>query len=208
MAREERFVWGMAASVLAVMVLVFAALVSSWLGLNAEARGRAAVAQAAQLERDVAEARALAATIATLQSEIALEALRGERLGEDNERVGSYGRTLEALRARLARLAAAPLEQEDRELLQAAQEAIDHFVAIHAAAAPKLRTESRVAKLQAVGSLLDGARPVADGAVARIRVLEPRRPPRTPTPLRSARGCCWWCSAAARCCSRCCSRAR
>jgi len=56
MARRVRFVKSMAASALAVMVLVFAALVSSWVGLDAESRGRGAVARAAQLERDVAQA--------------------------------------------------------------------------------------------------------------------------------------------------------
>lgn len=172
MARQGRFVWGMAASVLAVMVLVFAALVSSWVGLDAEARGRAAVAQAAQLERDVAEARALAATVAALQSEIALDALRGEPLGEGNERVDGYQRSLQALRTRLARLASAPLDEREHEQLAAAQQSIDHFVAIHASAAPGLRARSRAAKAAAAGTLLDGARPVADLAVAQIRALE------------------------------------
>lgn len=72
MAQKQRFGWGMAASVLAVVVLVFAALVSSWLGLDAEARGRAAVQKATQLEREVADARALAATVAALQSDASM----------------------------------------------------------------------------------------------------------------------------------------
>jgi diguanylate cyclase (GGDEF)-like protein len=172
MAREQRYLWGTAASVLAVMVLVFAALVSSWVGLDAEARGRGAVAQAAQLERDVAEARALAAAVAALQSEIALEALRGEGLDAGNERVGGYERSLQALRARLARLASAPLDDREREQLESAQQSVDHFVAIHSSAAPGLRARSRVVKLEAAGTLLDAARPVADRAVAQIRALE------------------------------------
>ena len=65
MAQGQRFGWGMAASVFAVMVLVFAALVSSWLGLDAEARGRAALEQAIgqihSLERQVAARAAEAA---------------------------------------------------------------------------------------------------------------------------------------------------
>jgi diguanylate cyclase (GGDEF)-like protein len=172
MARQRRYVWGMAASVLAVMVLVFAALVSSWGGLDAEARGRAEGARAAQLEREVAEARALAARIAALQSEIALEALRGERLDESNARVSDYRRTLQALRAGLARVHADSLEELEREQLAAAQQSIDHFVAIHATAAPNLRAQSRVTKLAAAGTLLDAARPVADAAVAQVRALE------------------------------------
>ena len=61
MAQGQQFGWGVAASVLALMVLVVAALVSSWLGLNAEERGRAALEQAAQQVRDVVEARTLTA---------------------------------------------------------------------------------------------------------------------------------------------------
>jgi diguanylate cyclase (GGDEF)-like protein len=162
----------MAASVLAVMVLVFAALVSSWVGLDAEARGRAAVAQAARLERDVAEARALAARAAALQSEIALDALRGERLDEGNTRVAGYRATLEALRAALERLHAAPLEAGERDQLTGAQQSIDRLLAMHGAAAPHLRAPSRVTRLQAVAALLDAARPAADEAVAQVRALE------------------------------------
>lgn len=172
MVRKVRFVKSMAASALAVMVLVFAALVSSWVGLNAESRGRGAVAQAAQLERDVAQARALASRAAALQSEIALEALRGARLDEDNARVTDYRATLRALRDGLERLHAAPLSPDERQRLAAAQASIDRFVAIHGAAAPHLRAPSRVTKLQAVGALLDAARPVADEAVVQIRALE------------------------------------
>jgi diguanylate cyclase (GGDEF)-like protein len=172
LARKRRFVWSTTASVLAVMVLVFAALISSWLGLDAEARGRAAVAQAAQLERDVAAAGALAAKIASLQSEIALDALRGERLDARNARVREYQNTLRALRASLSRVQAAPLDERERAQLMEAQQSVEHFVAIHASAAAELRAQSRVAKLTAVKTLLEAARPVADLAVGRTRALE------------------------------------
>jgi len=154
------------------MLLVFAALISSWLGLDAEARGRAAVAQAAQLERDVAEARALAAKTAARQSEIALEALRGERLDARNARVAEYRTGVQALRARLARVHDAPLDERERAQLLDAQQSVEHFVAIHASAEADLRSPSRVAKLAGAGTLLEAARPVADQAVAQIRALE------------------------------------
>jgi diguanylate cyclase (GGDEF)-like protein len=172
MVRKARFAKSMAAPALAVMVLVFAALVSSWIGLHAESRGRGAVAQAAQLERDVAQARSLASRTAALQSEIALEALRGARLDDANARLIEYRETLHALRAGLGRLQAAPLAPGERQRLAAAQESIDRSVAMHAAAAPQLRAPSRVAKLQAAGALLDAARPAADEALAHIRLLE------------------------------------
>lgn len=174
MAQEQRFGWGMAASVLAVMVLVFAALVSSWLGLDAEARGRAAVEQAAQLERSVAEARVLAATVAALQSELALDALRGEAVGAGNRRFAAYQESLEALRAALARLAGAALEAGERELLASAQVAIERFVRIAADGAGGLRAGSRAGKLAAANALLDSARPLADQAIGQIHALERR----------------------------------
>ncbi|HEX5094052.1 MAG TPA: GGDEF domain-containing protein [Burkholderiales bacterium] len=164
--------WSTTASVLAVMVLVFAALISSWIGLDAEARGRAMVAQALQLEHDVAEARALAARVAALQSELALDALRGERLDARNARVLGYREALRELRASLARVQAAPLDAGERVLFVDAQQSIEQLVAIHASAEPDLRASSRVAKLAAAGALLDAARPVADRAMAQVRALE------------------------------------
>jgi diguanylate cyclase (GGDEF)-like protein len=172
MAEEKRFGWGMAASVLAVMVLVFAALVSSWLGLDAEARGRAVVGQAAQLERDVAEARALAATVAGLQSELALDALRGDELDAANPRVAVYRTELAALRSALKRLQGAPLAPSERELLDAAQVSIERFVDVHRQGAALLRAGSRTDKLIATNALLDSARPLADRAVGQVRLLE------------------------------------
>jgi len=172
MARNRQFVWSTTASVLAVMVLVFAALISSWIGLDAEARGRAMVAEAVQLEHDVADARAGAARIAALQAEIALDALRGERLDERNARVSDYRDTLRVLRQSLARVQAASLDARERTLFLDAQQSIEHLVAIHASATPDLRASSRVAKLAAAGALLDAARPVADRALFQIRALE------------------------------------
>ena len=172
MAQKQRFGWGMAVSVLAVMVLVFAALVSSWLGLDAEARGRAELERAAQLERNVADARVLAATVAALQSELALDALRGEAMDPRNRRFAAYQDALEALRAALARLAGAPLEERERELLISARGAVERFVRIAAEGAGGLRTGSRGAKLAAASALLDSARPLADRAIGQIHALE------------------------------------
>lgn len=172
MAQERRFGWGMAASVLAVMVLVFAALVSSWLGLDAEARGRSLVSQATQLERDVAQARALAATVAGLQSELALDALRGDALGANNSRVSAYRTALEALRTSLKRLQGAALEPSERHLLDSARTSIEQFVGIHRRSAALLRARARTDKLVAANALLDSARPLADRAMDQVRLLE------------------------------------
>lgn len=172
MAQGQRFGWGMAASVLAVMVLVFAALVSSWLGLNAEERGRAALEQAAQLVRDVVEARTLTATAASLQSDLVLDALRGQLLDESNPRVAAYRHTLDALRTALERTRHAPLDGAERDLLDRAQGAIDRFVRIADEGGARLRSGTRTDKLVAANALLDTARPLAELANEQIRTLE------------------------------------
>ena len=168
MAQKQRIGWGMAASVLAVMVLVFAALVSSWLGLDAEARGRATLEQAAQLERAVADARVLAATVAALRSELALDALRGEALDPRSRRLAAYQDALDGLRAALARLGGAALLERERALLAAAQRAIERFARIAADGAGGPRS----ARLQAANAQLEAARLLADQAIGQMRALE------------------------------------
>jgi len=172
MAQGQRFGWGMAVSVLAVMVLVFAALVSSWLGLNAEERGRVALEQAAQLERNVVEARTLTATAASLQSDLVLDALRGQPMDERNPRAAAYRQTLDALRALLERMRQAPLDGAERQMLGSAQGGIERFVRIAEEDAGRLRTGSRTDKLVAANALLDRARPLVDQATQQIRSLE------------------------------------
>lgn len=172
MAQAQRFGWGMAASVLAVMALVFAALVSSWLGLNAEERGRAALEQAAQLVRDVVEARTLTAKAGALQSELALDALRGQLLDESNPRMLAYRQTLDELRTALERARQAPLESAERELLDHAQGAIERFVQIANEGALRLRGGTRTDQLAVANALLDTARPQAERATEQIRSLE------------------------------------
>jgi diguanylate cyclase (GGDEF)-like protein len=172
MAQGQRFGWGMASSVLAVMVLVFAALVSSWLGLNAEEHGRDALEQSARLLHDVVEARTLAATAASLQSELALDALRGRGMDESNPRVAAYHQTLDALHAAFERTRQGPLDSAERALLERAQGAFERFVHIAGNGAAGLRSGSRTDKLAAANALLDTARPLAEQATEQIRTLE------------------------------------
>ena len=172
MVQGQRFSWGMAASVLAVMVLVFAALVSSWLGLNAEERGRAALEQAAQLVQDVVEARTLTAMAGSLQAELALDALRGQPLNESNPRILAYRETLDALRTTLARTRQAQLDEGERKLLDQAQAAIERFVKVADEGTARLRGGTRTEKLAATNALLDNARPLAELATGQIRSLE------------------------------------
>jgi len=172
MAQGQQFGWGVAASVLALMVLVVAALVSSWLGLNAEERGRAALEQAAQQVRDVVEARTLTAMTATLQSELALDALRGQALDERNPRMVAYRQTLAALRTALERTRQAPLDSVERELLDRAHDAVERFVRLADEGAARLRSGSRTDKLAAANALHETARPLAEQATEQIRSLE------------------------------------
>jgi diguanylate cyclase (GGDEF)-like protein len=165
MSETRQIGWGMAASVTAVMALVFAALVSSWLGLDAEARGRETMAWAAQLERDVAEARAQAATLATLQAEVALDALGRGSLGPRSTREIDYESALQALRARLARIGAAGLEPSERDLLAFARDSIERFVESHRAAGAFARPHAE----RALGQIAALERSVAARAAEAAR---------------------------------------
>ena len=172
MAQAHKLGWGVAAAVLAVMVLLFAALVSSWHGLDAEADGRRRVEQATQLERDVADARAQAAMVAALQAELALHALRGEAAESVNARGTAYRAAVQSLRQRLERVRMAQLLPAERALLDDAREAMDRVVEIHDRGAARLRTPSRTDKLVVANALLDTARPLADRAAEYIGSLE------------------------------------
>jgi diguanylate cyclase (GGDEF)-like protein len=172
MAQAHKLGWGVAAAVLAVMVLLFAALVSSWHGLDAEAEGRRRVEQATQLERDVADARAQAATVVALQAELALYALRGEAAESVNARGTAYRAAVQSLRQRLERVRQAQLLPGERALLDATREAIDRVVEVHDRGAARLRAQSRTDKLVVANSLLDTARPLADSAAEHIGSLE------------------------------------
>ena len=69
------------ARVFAVIVLVIAALASSWIGIDAGQQGRLRVTDAMHLARRLLDARALANELVARQAEFALESLREGEIG-------------------------------------------------------------------------------------------------------------------------------
>ena len=61
MLNPNQLSWRLFGSVVAVMVLVFGALISSWVGMNAEEDGKQAMFEASSLARDALDAKSLAA---------------------------------------------------------------------------------------------------------------------------------------------------
>jgi diguanylate cyclase (GGDEF)-like protein len=174
MSQTQRFGWSMAAAVLAVMALVFAALVSSWLGISAEQRSGATVLEVSLLARRVLEAKASADELGALLTEYALAALRGERVDEQSPQRLAYARTRSALRAQLERIGAEPLEASERVLLDAASGALERFDRVVAEIAAMMRRGAQGDRLEASAYVLESAAPLAEHAANLVLALEAR----------------------------------
>jgi len=174
MSQTHRFRWGMAAAVLAVMALVFAALVSSWLGMSAEQSARASVLEASQLARRVLAAKARADELAALLTEYALAALRGERVDDASPQREAYARTRAALRAQLEQIGAEPLETQERLLLTAAGSSLERFDRVVSEIAALMRRGAPGERLEASAYVLEAAAPLAEHTANLILALEAR----------------------------------
>ena len=172
MAQTQRFGWNMAAAVAAVMALVFAALVSSWLGMNAEQDGKDAVLEASRLAHLVLEADARANELAAPQAEFALAALRGEPVGEANLQRRAYRRALQELRANLRTVGEATLAEPERALLNAASRALERFDKVDSEIISLLRRDAQLDRLEASAYVLESAAPLAEHIANLIRTLE------------------------------------
>src|SRR4029079_6730840 len=115
------------ARVFAVIVLVIAALASSWIGIDAGQQGRLRVTDAMHLARRLLDARALANELVARQAEFALESLR--------EGVGTagmeYRRTLAALRQALDDIGRYPMDPAERSALATVRLQVDRFDQMH-----------------------------------------------------------------------------
>ncbi len=174
MSQTHRFRWSMAAAVLAVMALVFAALASSWLGISAEQRARASLLEASQLARRVLEAKARADELAALLTEYALAALRGERVDEASPQRQAYARARAALRAQLEQINAAPFETQERVLLAAAGSSLERFDRVVSEIAALMRRGTPGERLEASAYVLESAAPLAEHTANLILALEAR----------------------------------
>ncbi len=153
MLNPKQLSWRLFGSVVMVMVLVFGALISSWVGMNAEEEGKQAVFEASSLARDALDAKALAAELSAAQSLYALDVLRGSA-GADRD---AYLQVLAQLKERLAGFDEAALPRNERAALGSARRAMERFQRLDAEIDATLTRGAREDKLEAVAYIVDGA---------------------------------------------------
>ena len=158
------------ARVFAVIVLVLAALIASWIGIDAGQEGRLRVTDAMHLARRLLDARALANELVARQAEFALESLRAERAATG----GEYRKTLAALRQALDDIGRYPLEQSDRTMLAMVHQQVDRFDLVHGEIATLVRAGTRDAELAASTKVLEVAAPLARDIAEGIGMLDAR----------------------------------
>jgi len=167
MLNPKQLSWRLFGSVVAVMVLVFGALISSWVGMNAEESGKQAVFEASSLARDALEAKSLAAELTSAQSVYALDVLRDA----PNPNREDYLRVLAQLRERLAGFDEAHLPADEQALLRSARRAIERFQKLDAEIEATVRRGARADKLEAVEYIVDAASAQVLHASEMVRAL-------------------------------------
>ena len=158
----------MLARVFAVIVLVMAALASSWVGIDAGQEGRLRVIDAMHLARRMLDARALANELVARQAEFALESLREGVVTAGSE----YRRTLAALRQALDDIGRYPLDQADRAVFATVRDQVDKFDQVHGEISMLIRSGTRDDELAASTKVLEVAGPLARDIADGIGVLD------------------------------------
>ena len=156
------------ARVFAVIVLVMAALASSWVGIDAGQEGRLRVTDAMHLARRLLDVRALANDLVARQAEFALESLREGAVTTG----GQYRRTLAALRQALDDIGRYPLDQTDRAVFATVRQQVDTFDQLHDEITTLIRRGTRDDELAASAKVLEVAGPLARDIADGIRVLD------------------------------------
>src|SRR5436190_5595968 len=156
------------ARVFAVIVLVMAALASSWVGIDAGQEGRLRVIDAMHLARRMLDARALANELVARQAEFALESLREGVVTAGSE----YRRTLAALRQALDDIGRYPLDQADRAVFATVRDQVDKFDQVHGEISMLIRSGTRDDELAASTKVLEVAGPLARDIADGIGVLD------------------------------------
>jgi diguanylate cyclase (GGDEF)-like protein len=156
------------ARVFAVVVLVLAALVSSWTGIDAGQEGRLRVTDAMHLGRRLLDARALANDLVARQAEFALESLRAERAAAANE----YRKTAAALRQALDDIGRYRLEPTDRTIYDAVRQQVDSFDQLHGEITALVQQGTRDSELAASTQVLEVAGPLARDIADGIGMLD------------------------------------
>ena len=143
--------WKFVARASVVIALVFAALLSSWVGIEAERNGKEAVTDASLLARRVFDVSLLAYELETLQERYLGEALRSKipaRAVDDRIR-DRYLNTLATLRLEMDAMAGARLEAGEGALLQSAKRALERYEGIASALQAPLNPKGGAAALSA-----------------------------------------------------------
>ena len=156
------------ARVFAVIVLVTAALASSWVGIDAGQEGRLRVTDAMHLARRLLDARSLANELVARQAEFALESLRDGAVTAGTE----YRRTLAALRQVLDDIGRYRLDQTDRAVFATVREQVDKFDQVHSEISTLIRRGTRDDELAASAKVLEVAGPLARDIADGIRLLD------------------------------------
>ena len=167
MLNPNQLSWRLFGSVVAVMVLVFGALISSWVGMNAEEDGKQAVFEASSLARDALDVKSLAAELAAAQSVYALDVLR-DSAGANREH---YLRLLAQLRERLAAFDEKSLPANEQAVLRAARRAMERFQKLDAEIVAAFSRGAKEDKLEAAGYVVDAASAQALHAADMVRTL-------------------------------------
>ena len=157
------------ARVFAVIVLVMAALASSWVGIDAGQEGRLRVTDAMHLGRRLLDARSLANELVARQAEFALESLRVEGATSAG---GEYRRTLAALRQALDDIGRYSLDQTDRAIYATVRQQVDQFDHVHGEITALIRRGTRDDELAASTKVLEVAAPLARDIADGMRALD------------------------------------
>ena len=159
----------MVARVFAVIVLVMAALASSWVGIDAGQEGRLRVTDAMHLGRRLLDARSLANELVARQAEFALESLRVEGATSAG---GEYRRTLAALRQALDDIGRYSLDLTDRAIYATVRQQVDQFDQVHGEITALIRRGTRDDELAASTKVLEVAAPLARDIADGMRALD------------------------------------
>ena len=159
----------MVARVFAVIVLVMAALASSWVGIDAGQEGRLRVTDAMHLARRLLDARSLANELVARQAEFALESLRLEGAMSAG---GAYRKTLAALRQALDDIGRHSLDQTDRAIYAIVRQQVEQFDQVHGEITALIRRGTRDDELAASTKVLEVAAPLARDIADGMRALD------------------------------------
>ncbi len=159
----------MAARVFAVIVLVMAALASSWVGIDAGQEGRLRVTDAMHLARRMLDARGFANELVARQAEFALESLRVEGAVHAGS---EYRKTLAALRQALDDIGRYPLDQTDRATYATVRQQVDQFDQVHGEITVLIQRGTRDDELAASTKVLEVAAPLAREIAEGMRSLD------------------------------------